>query len=509
MALTDNWTNGASGSIEPEAKLAQRVADEIERDILGGGRQVGDSLGTEAELSARYGVGRSVMREALVLVARDGLAEMRRGNVGGLIVSAPSERHIASSLQTYLDLVVTSFEEHWRIKRELEDLALTLAIDRFEAEDIAKFDALEAQLDAAVDERARLRLGGTIMRTLAGTARNPYLSVLIAAFAGLTYERFARSRAQLASLLAHAEEIYRLRREQLSAVMGADLGRAMVAGRQIYELYDAIAALPSDPQHPDPGDEPAEWDLASATASPQKLAEKVARAIKNRVVSERLTEGAHLGSEPELIAAYGVSRGVLREAIRILERQSVVRMVRGKGGGLRVSAPRPVSVVKSASVYLRALNIRQRSLQEVGRAMGLVAAELAARNAAGWEPQRLQARLAALASARAATVRELAFAHFNVLGDLSGSRAIGLVMSIGGNLYALDESEEADQIIVREVLPERLRDLVAAIATGDPDLARRRMFMLQRAGARGQLRPLAALAAPELLNVLDRKAEPG
>jgi len=33
------------------------------------------------------------------------------------------------------------------------------------------------------------------------------------------------------------------------------------------------------------------------------------------------------------------------------------------------------------------------------------------------------------------------------------------------------------------------------------------MFMLQRAGASGQIRPLAALGAPELLNVLGRTPE--
>src|SRR5690606_24108384 len=123
------------------AKLAQQVAEEIERDIVGAERRVGESLGTEAELMARYGVGRSVLREALVLISRDGLAEMRRGKIGGLVVAEPSEPLIARNLRNYLDLVIGDWDELLSVREELEELALTLAIERFTAVDLPVFEA--------------------------------------------------------------------------------------------------------------------------------------------------------------------------------------------------------------------------------------------------------------------------------------------------------------------------------------------------------------------------------
>jgi hypothetical protein len=127
---------------------------------------------------------------------------------------------------------------------------------------------------------------------------------------------------------------------------------------------------------------------------------------------------------------------------------------------------------------------------------------MAAVNAAHRDPERVRARIRGLAELEGSTLRQLAFAHYNILGDLSGSRAIGVIVSILANLYALDESDSADQVIVREIVPQRLRDLIDAIGSGHPDLSRRRMALLQRSGARVRLRPLASFGDPELLEVL-------
>jgi DNA-binding FadR family transcriptional regulator len=487
-----------------EPKLAQRVAELIERDIIRSERDVGKSLGAEAELVARYGVSRSVLREALVLVAGGGLARVRRGQAGGLIVSAPSEDLVAASLQNYLDFVAGGFEEIWAIRRELEDLALILAIKRLTAEDIVFYQQLQARFRQASDNRAKLALGAEMLRRMTATSRNPVLYVLIVALSSLTVERLSRSGARLASLLWRAEEIANFRSEQLAAVLAAAPGRALEASARIFAIFRTMAAQPAAGGEPGAADQASVLTLVAPTLAPQKLAEKVARRIKNRIVSEGLVEGARLGQETELMATYGASRGVIREAIRILERLSVVSMVRGKGGGLRVLTPNADSIVRSTCVYLRSLKVRMSHCQEVGEVMGLVAVDMAARNVATHDPAKVRAAVSGLAELKNATLRELVFAHYNVIGDLSDSRATGLIMSVLANLFALDESPDTDQLIVREVVPERLRDLIDAILQGDRDLARRRMIALRRSGARVRLRPLAVLATPELLNVVKR-----
>src|SRR5690606_33498610 len=88
------------------------------------------------------------------------------------------------------------------------------------------------------------------------------------------------------------------------------------------------------------------------TRSP-KRAEQVAEAIEQSIVSMGWPIGDLVGSEQHLMEQYGVSRGVLREAVRILEHHGSGRMRRGPGGGLIVTAPNMHAVSRSAALYLR------------------------------------------------------------------------------------------------------------------------------------------------------------
>ena len=54
----------------------------------------------------------------------------------------------------------------------------------------------------------------------------------------------------------------------------------------------------------------------------------VADELRHLIVSGQLTEGESLGREPELIERFGVSRPSLREALRILEAEGLITVVR-------------------------------------------------------------------------------------------------------------------------------------------------------------------------------------
>lgn len=60
-------------------KLASILARDIEADIVRRGWAVGESLGSELALQQRFGVSRSVLREAVRLVEHHQVARMRRG----------------------------------------------------------------------------------------------------------------------------------------------------------------------------------------------------------------------------------------------------------------------------------------------------------------------------------------------------------------------------------------------------------------------------------------------
>src|ERR1700724_1090383 len=75
-----------------------------------------------------------------------------------------------------------------------------------------------------------------------------------------------------------------------------------------------------------------------------KKAEIVADQIEQTIVGQRWEPGELFGSEVELIARYGVSRAVFREAVRLLEHHGLAEMRRGLHDGLfiRQAAPQPV-----------------------------------------------------------------------------------------------------------------------------------------------------------------------
>ncbi len=60
---------------------------------------------------------------------------------------------------------------------------------------------------------------------------------------------------------------------------------------------------------------------------------QVAEAIKDWVVEQGLQAGDRLPGETELIAQFGMAKGTIREAMRILEAQGLIKTRTGPGGG--------------------------------------------------------------------------------------------------------------------------------------------------------------------------------
>lgn len=60
---------------------------------------------------------------------------------------------------------------------------------------------------------------------------------------------------------------------------------------------------------------------------------QVAEAIKGWVVEQGLEAGDRLPAESEMIARFGMSKGTIREAMRILEAQGLIKTRTGPGGG--------------------------------------------------------------------------------------------------------------------------------------------------------------------------------
>src|SRR3989442_9857964 len=82
-----------------------------------------------------------------------------------------------------------------------------------------------------------------------------------------------------------------------------------------------------------------------------RLSDKVADLLLETIVVRRLAPGERLPSERELGEQFGVSRTVIREAVRALAAKGVIDV--RTGSGLRVAAVDSSNVSESMSLFLR------------------------------------------------------------------------------------------------------------------------------------------------------------
>ena len=92
---------------------------------------------------------------------------------------------------------------------------------------------------------------------------------------------------------------------------------------------------------------------------------------------------------------YGVSRAVLREAVRIVEYLGVARMRQGPGGGLVVAAPNATAVTSAALVYFAYDRVKLEEVLGARRIVEEMAVELAATRATDAQLDHLRSWLAA------------------------------------------------------------------------------------------------------------------
>ena len=86
-----------------------------------------------------------------------------------------------------------------------------------------------------------------------------------------------------------------------------------------------------------------------------KSAEVVADLFRKRIITGELKEGDALPPEGALLASLAISRPTLREALRILEAEGLITVVRGSRTGARVHLPKVEGVARYAGFVLQSL----------------------------------------------------------------------------------------------------------------------------------------------------------
>lgn len=111
----------------------------------------------------------------------------------------------------------------------------------------------------------------------------------------------------------------------------------------------------------------------------ERKSELVIRQLRRLLESGRLAPGEKLPAEPDLASRFGVSRTVLREALKVLELSGYLEVRRGYGGGTFVARPAAEEFRMVAPSALRIPAVSSRRLHEVRFAIEPAAARIAAR----------------------------------------------------------------------------------------------------------------------------------
>jgi DNA-binding FadR family transcriptional regulator len=117
---------------------------------------------------------------------------------------------------------------------------------------------------------------------------------------------------------------------------------------------------------------------ARSTTRSREKPEQIADELRALIVSGQLEEGESLGREPDLVERFGVSRPSLREALRILEAEGLVAVVRGVRGGVVVRQPDERMTARNAALVLQFRNVTLADVQEARNIIEPAAARMLA-----------------------------------------------------------------------------------------------------------------------------------
>jgi DNA-binding FadR family transcriptional regulator len=215
------------------------------------------------------------------------------------------------------------------------------------------------------------------------------------------------------------------------------------------------------------------------SAPTDKVAERLARRVVDDIAEAGWPVGRVLGTEPELIEHYQVSRNAFRESVRILEHLGAARTREGRKGGLVVTAPQSRAVTQAAAIGLRYAGVEVDELSEARMDLELNLVERAVTRLDRDGEQRLEAVIAAeLETPDDVAVH--ATALHTAIAELSRSRPLALFLDVVISLsdeYAHAEVARGDPAFADQIRASHRAHvaIVAAIVDRDVDTAIRRM----------------------------------
>ena len=334
MKTAEKIYSASTSEDTADARLAERLARQIEDDIASNNVPVGGVMGSLRELSEHYSAGRAAMREAVALLERRGLGRLRPGPFGGFIVAQPDAETIGQELTNYFQIAGVNRAQLMDAREAVDPLAATLAAMNAHAVSQARHLHAPLASDDGLGWHLKIRSG---LATMGG---DPVMSLIVQCLNDLSIQ-FASADTQPADWRSDAFQHSHALSE---AVFGGD---AAAARAELDALHVDLGGWL------DQGDGPAA--PPTIETGRQEDDRTLAILVARRLAAEILP-GAHagqrLGSEWDLCERFSVSRATLRQAIRQLQDSGLVECRRGRGNGLIVRDLRGTGSIRLVLAYL-------------------------------------------------------------------------------------------------------------------------------------------------------------
>lgn len=215
----------------------------------------------------------------------------------------------------------------------------------------------------------------------------------------------------------------------------------------------------------------------------ERTYEALANHLREQILRGEISPGAALPNERDLCDQTGLSRGSVREALRILEAEGLVATRAGRSGGRVARLPGAEGVGRSLDFFIRGQQVEFAAVLETMEALEPALAALAAEHRSPKDIEVLEEISREMADP---TVDGARFLSLNAAWHLAVARAshnallIAVMQALGPRLH--------DPHVENFVSPEMRKVVInaharaqRAIVDGDPEAARRRMARHLRA----------------------------
>jgi GntR family transcriptional regulator, transcriptional repressor for pyruvate dehydrogenase complex len=208
-----------------------------------------------------------------------------------------------------------------------------------------------------------------------------------------------------------------------------------------------------------------------------KASEVLANELRESILSGKFPEGTSLPTERDMVTQTQMSRTTVREALRILEVQGLVRIKTGRSGGAFVQRPDGDSVANSVSLLIRGRQIRMAALLEAREGIEPVCAQLAAKYRTDEDLDRLEAANVAIAADEPLEDFLQANVDWHVAVAIASHNELltGFMAALSRAIYASTDNKGFVDAEVRRTAILAHTRITDAIRTCDMDAALRRM----------------------------------